>query len=115
MTVCERLSPRLSSAKKTIRAVGVPSNFGDHRDQVYLVPQLLQLAVFFSLAIVGSLGCSPVILARFKGKRKKIDKGNGRNMGGAIAGDGGAVEEKRGDRHPSHVTDVRSPPTFQPS
>ena len=47
----------------------VPSNFGDHGDQVYFVPSDLQLAVTFSLREV----CvnSPDVLAKFKGRRKE--------------------------------------------
>jgi len=43
----------------------VPSNFGDHGDQVYLVPSNLQLAVVISLGTAGSLQCSPDFLAKF--------------------------------------------------
>ena len=52
-------------------------------------------------------------LTNLRGEEKKsVGKGIGRNMGGAIRGDGKkAEEEKEEDRHPPHV---RSPPTFQP-
>ena len=53
----------------------VPSNFGDHGDQVYLVPQLLQLAVILHWALWKA---SPDLLAKFKGrkpKRKKSSEG----------------------------------------
>jgi len=63
----------------------VPSNFGDHGDQVYLVPQL---AVIFRRALWEVCSVSTDLLAEFKGKRKKRRGGNGRDMGGEITGDG---------------------------
>jgi len=62
----------------------VPSNFGDHGDQVYLVPQL---AVIFRRALWEVCSVSTDLLAEFKGKRKKRRGGNGRDMGGEITGD----------------------------
>jgi len=49
-------------------------------------------------------------LLNLRGEAKKSGEGNGRNMGGAITGDGD--EDKKGDWHPPHVRVPSSPFNF---
>jgi len=64
----------------------IPSNFGDHRDQVYLVP--------FSFCNWLSF----YLLTKFKGEIKKSREGNLWNMRVAVTGDREEMEEeKEGD------------------
>ena len=55
------------------RPVGrVPSNFGDHGDQVYFSPlQLLQLAAVFRCALWEAYNASTDPLSQFKGRKKE--------------------------------------------
>jgi len=87
----------------------VPSNFGDHEDQMYLVPSNFCNWLPFFAGHCGNLTVLPrTSLLNLSGEGKKSSEGNGRNMGGAITGDGEGTEEENKRQSPH----VRSPPTF---
>jgi len=78
-----------------------------------LGPPTFATACHFSLCTERVTVLPRTSLPNLRGEEKKsVGKGIGRNVGGAIRGDGKkAEEEKEEDRHPPHA---RSPPTFQP-
>ena len=85
----------------------VPSNSGDHRDQLYLVPSnFCSWLSFFSWAPWEAYNVPQTSLLNLRGEGKKSRQGSGSNMDGTIMGDGeGTIEEyKDGGRHPPYVS-----------
>ena len=87
----------------------IPSNCVDHGTKCIWFPPTFATGCHFRWAL-GSLQCFPRLLCYIQGEKERRE-GNGWNLGGAVAGDGeGAEEEKKVDRHPTHL---RSRPTLQ--
>ena len=76
---------------------------------MYLVPSNFCNWLPFFAGHCGNLTVLPrTSLLNLSGEGKKSSEGNGRNMGGAITGDGEGTEEENKRQSPH----VRSPPTF---